>query len=256
MLPLNSPNLNVVGSQGRCRWTTKTATGYSIICWNYFYLSRQVNNTPEIDARESPLRLIAVHSPASWGHINELGEYDSSGKNSATCSTSSLPQKHSCERAKTGEAIVVKTAADQTTGTIPAAVLVPLCRRTQVRPRTRSCQFLGSPAATDTVRERRWHRFTIQTVDLLARRAGLLGDHRVTEYLFDVNQRLFGGKGNTHATFGIFEQFLEFALAPTTGVDLDFDHPNGAGQNVYRRFGFVGRSDLHTGFYQCSMVTK
>ena len=40
--------------------------------------SPEGEKTPEIDARESPLRLIAVHSPVSWGHINVLGEYDSS----------------------------------------------------------------------------------------------------------------------------------------------------------------------------------
>ena len=72
---------------------TKTATGYSIICWNYFYFSRQVEKTPEIDARESPLRLIAVHTLACIvGHINVLGEYDFSEKVSAKLPTSSHPK--------------------------------------------------------------------------------------------------------------------------------------------------------------------
>ena len=112
---------------------TKTATGYSIICWNYFYFSRQVEKTPEIDARESPLRLIAVHTLACMvGHINVLGEYDFSEKVSAKLPTSSHPKKHRSERSRTGEATVVKTAVDQTTSTIPVAVLVPLCRRTHL----------------------------------------------------------------------------------------------------------------------------
>ena len=48
----------------------------SIICWNYLYLARQVEKASDINARENLLRLIKVHSPASWGHINMLGEYD------------------------------------------------------------------------------------------------------------------------------------------------------------------------------------
>ena len=48
----------------------------SIICWNYLYLARQVEKAPDINARENLLRLIKVHSPASWGHINMRGEYD------------------------------------------------------------------------------------------------------------------------------------------------------------------------------------
>ena len=112
---------------------TKSATGYSIsiICWKYFYLSpKKVEKTPEIDARESPLRLTAVHSPVSCGHINVLGEYDSSEKSSAILSTSSHPKKHRREWAKTGEEIVVITAVYQITRTIPVADLVHLCRRT------------------------------------------------------------------------------------------------------------------------------
>ena len=48
----------------------------SIICWNYLYLAGQVEKAPDINARENLLRLIKVHSPASWGHINMLGEFD------------------------------------------------------------------------------------------------------------------------------------------------------------------------------------
>lgn len=48
----------------------------NIICWNYLYLTRQVEKAPDAQARENLLRLIAAHSPMSWAHINMLGEYD------------------------------------------------------------------------------------------------------------------------------------------------------------------------------------
>ncbi len=48
----------------------------SIICWNYLYLTRQVEKAPDAGARENLLHLIAAHSPMSWAHINMLGEYD------------------------------------------------------------------------------------------------------------------------------------------------------------------------------------
>ncbi|WP_262386682.1 transposase [Roseobacter fucihabitans] len=48
----------------------------SIICWNYLYLTRQVEKAPDTETRKNLLRLIASHSPMSWAHINMLGEYD------------------------------------------------------------------------------------------------------------------------------------------------------------------------------------
>ena len=48
----------------------------SIICWNYLYLTRQVEKALDAGARENLLRQIAAHSPMSWAHINMLGEYD------------------------------------------------------------------------------------------------------------------------------------------------------------------------------------
>lgn len=48
----------------------------AIICWNYLYLARQVEKSPDAEARQNLLRLIAAHSPMSWGHINMLVEYD------------------------------------------------------------------------------------------------------------------------------------------------------------------------------------
>ena len=48
----------------------------SIICWNYLYLERQLEQAVDPEARENMLRMIATHSPMSWAHINMLGEYD------------------------------------------------------------------------------------------------------------------------------------------------------------------------------------
>ena len=63
-----------------------------------------------IDARKNLLRLIAVHSPVSWGHVNVLGEYDFSEKLRDTLDI--LPPKRHH-------------------GTIPVADLIPLYRRTR-----------------------------------------------------------------------------------------------------------------------------
>ena len=48
----------------------------SIICWNYLYLTREVGAAKTRREREKLLRMIALHSPQSWGHVNMLGEYD------------------------------------------------------------------------------------------------------------------------------------------------------------------------------------
>ena len=48
----------------------------SIICWNYLYLAWRLERSPDAEARENLLGMIADHSPMSWAHINMLGEYD------------------------------------------------------------------------------------------------------------------------------------------------------------------------------------
>lgn len=47
-----------------------------IICWNYLYLARRLEQTATPEERDQLLRTIATHSPIAWGHINMLGEYD------------------------------------------------------------------------------------------------------------------------------------------------------------------------------------
>ena len=48
----------------------------SIICWNYLYLTRELEAARTPEARDKILKMIALHSPQAWGHTNMLGEYD------------------------------------------------------------------------------------------------------------------------------------------------------------------------------------
>ena len=63
-----------------------------IICWNYLYMTRQLEAARTADERERLLRMIAIHSPQSWGHFNLLGEYDFS-KEKLQDNTGVLPPK-------------------------------------------------------------------------------------------------------------------------------------------------------------------
>ena len=47
-----------------------------IICWNYLYLSRQLEKCATQDTKKDMLRTITKRSPMSWAHVNMLGEYD------------------------------------------------------------------------------------------------------------------------------------------------------------------------------------
>ena len=47
-----------------------------IVCWNYLYMTRQLEAAGTSDERHRLLRMIAIRSPQSWGHFNLLGEYD------------------------------------------------------------------------------------------------------------------------------------------------------------------------------------
>lgn len=52
----------------------------SIICWNYLYLSRRLEENANTETKDKLRRAIATHSPISWAHINMLGEYDFSAE--------------------------------------------------------------------------------------------------------------------------------------------------------------------------------
>ena len=52
-----------------------------IICWNNLYLARQLERSPDPEARDNLLGMIADRSPMSWAHINMICAYDfSDGK--------------------------------------------------------------------------------------------------------------------------------------------------------------------------------
>ena len=47
-----------------------------IICWNYLYLSKKLDQAETKEAKNNLLTTITTHSVVSWAHINLLGEYD------------------------------------------------------------------------------------------------------------------------------------------------------------------------------------
>ena len=55
-----------------CRRLIKNA----IICWNYLYLTQQLNDAPTKARRDDLLESIRQGSVVSWQHLNLHGEYD------------------------------------------------------------------------------------------------------------------------------------------------------------------------------------
>ena len=53
-----------------------SAIPWNGFCWNYLYLTRQVEAARTPEERNRLLRMISVHSPQSWAHFNMLGEYN------------------------------------------------------------------------------------------------------------------------------------------------------------------------------------
>ena len=51
-----------------------------IVCWNYLYMTCQLEAARTPEERDRLLRMIAIHSPQSWRHFNLLGEYDFSSE--------------------------------------------------------------------------------------------------------------------------------------------------------------------------------
>jgi hypothetical protein len=47
-----------------------------IICWNYLYLSQELEEIKDPASREAFLDAVAHGSAAAWRHLNLLGEYD------------------------------------------------------------------------------------------------------------------------------------------------------------------------------------
>lgn len=48
----------------------------AIICWNYLYLTKKIDEANNQQSRESIINALAAGSVVSWQHINLLGEYD------------------------------------------------------------------------------------------------------------------------------------------------------------------------------------
>ena len=46
------------------------------ICWNYLYLTRQIEAPRTPEEQDRLQRMISLHSAQSWAHFNMLGEYD------------------------------------------------------------------------------------------------------------------------------------------------------------------------------------
>jgi hypothetical protein len=78
----------------------------------------------------------------------------------------------------------------------------------------------------------------VQALDLLAARAGLLGDQHVAEHLAGVGFDLVEGIAQTH-TPGALGIVLEAPGATAAGVDLGLDHPNRPAQVAGSVLGFL-----------------
>jgi len=65
----------------------------SIICRNYLYLTRRLEQAETPEERDQLLRTIATHSPLAWVHVNMLGEYDFSDEKLQNA-TDVLPPKN------------------------------------------------------------------------------------------------------------------------------------------------------------------
>ena len=72
----------------------------------------------------------------------------------------------------------------------------------------------------------------IEAVDLLAGRAGLLGDQRVAEHLLGVGDDIGHRLRQPHAALGVGAKLLELALAAAAGMDLALHHIERAGQRL------------------------
>src|SRR5579872_4903713 len=77
--------------------------------------------------------------------------------------------------------------------------------------------------------------FDVETIDLLAVRAGLHRHQRSAQHLLGEFVDLGKGLGNAHAAFAAGGGFLEGALAAAPRVDLALHHPDRAGEALCGR---------------------
>jgi hypothetical protein len=83
----------------------------------------------------------------------------------------------------------------------------------------------------------------VETVDLLAGVAGLLGHQRVAEHFPGMRLGFVDRERQPHAALGVGTEFLELALAASAGMDLALDHVEGPGQRFCGSFRLVGGED-------------
>jgi hypothetical protein len=81
----------------------------------------------------------------------------------------------------------------------------------------------------------------IEAIDLLTRFASLHRHQRVAEHFLRVASTSSSALGEPHAAFGILGQFLELALAASTGMDLRLHHVKRPGQLLGAFDGFFNR---------------
>ena len=96
----------------------------------------------------------------------------------------------------------------------------------------------------------------VEAVDLLAGRAGLLGDQRVAEHLLGVGAHLGHRLRQPDAALGVGAELLEPALAAAAGMDLALDHIERAGQLLGRGFRLVARERDALGDRQAELLEQ
>ena len=55
----------------------------AIICWNYLYLTRQIQQAKNETQKQQLLKAIQLKTVNAWGHIHFTGTYDFSEENCA-----------------------------------------------------------------------------------------------------------------------------------------------------------------------------
>ena len=123
-------NLRGLEHAEKNRKSPKAATASSrncIICWNYLYLTRQVETARTPEEHNRLLRMISVHSPQSWAYFNMFGEYDFSNERPQD-NTGVLPPKSVLRIIPDNwEPPIGETQAIAAQMKIPVGLSVPMC---------------------------------------------------------------------------------------------------------------------------------
>src|SRR5690606_20627116 len=98
--------------------------------------------------------------------------------------------------------------------------------------------------------------FDVETGDLLAGRAGLLGDQRVAQHFLRIGNHFLDRLGEAHAALCIGWQFLELALAASASMDLALDDIKRSGKRLCPFFRLFDGIDSHTIGDRCAVGVK